>query len=108
MKSLLPQLVLVGGEGTGHHFWAGVHKACMTMRPRPLCAVDQRLSSALWAQAPQPSDHVLALFEAGESVSDTLSLTNTVFMHLEEHDHCVLHILASKQCLSLGHFLAPP
>ena len=27
-------------------------------------------------------------------------------MHLEEHNHCFLHFLASKQCL--GHFWAPP
>ena len=27
-------------------------------------------------------------------------------MHLEEHNHCFMHFLASKHCL--GHFGAPP
>ena len=38
---------------------------------------------------------ILTLLEAGESVSETFSLTNTVFMHFAEHNHCLMHVLAS-------------
>ena len=42
-----------------------------------------------------PATHaILTRLEAGEGVFVTLSLTDTVSMHLEEHNHCIMHVLA--------------
>ena len=44
------------------------------------------------SQAPQPSDHVLTLLDAGERVFQTFLLTKQLFMHSEEHSHSFMHI----------------
>ena len=49
---------------------------------------------------------ILTSLEGGERVFHTLLLANTILMRLEEHSHCFMYGLASKQCLE--DFLASP
>ena len=58
-------------------------------------------------QAPQPSDHVSTVLEAGERVFQTFFYgRKQCFMHVEEHNRFSMHFLASNHYLE--HVLAPP
>ena len=62
-----------------------------------------------YIQAPQPSDHVLTVWKAGESVIQALLLTKTVVhvaLYIEEHNRCLMHYFGVKT-LSETFFFPP-
>jgi len=54
-------LVLVGGEGTGHHLWSTVLKSCMKSMGR--CYEDSVLSQSLWRALRVKSKNRSAIFQ---------------------------------------------
>ena len=60
--------------------------------------------AAASAARPSPATHAfLTALKAGESGFQTFLRTKAGFMHIEEHNHCFMHFLASKT-LSETHF----